>query len=217
MQLRIETRMRTHERNPARIVAEQVGALKPSRLEGRPAPLRRVARQTPIENPWIRVHRDELHLDSGAILDHWIIDYVKTGVGIVPINHRGELLLGLHYRPTVERWGWEIPAGGALPGEDFADTARRELAEETGHSAGLLMPLGEYHPAPGLGNERFVLFLARELSEIPFADIDEHEIHEVRAFTWEEYLDALDRGDIYDGMTITAVFWWRNYLSRSAP
>jgi len=191
--------------------------LKPSRLDGRPAPLRRASRQTVIENPWIRVHRDELHLDTGAVLDHWIIDYVKTGVGIVPVNDEGELLLGLHYRPTVERWGWEIPAGGALPGEDHEDAARRELAEETGYSAARLQKLGEYHPAPGLGNERFVLFLARGLEAIPHADIDEHEIHEVRAFKWGEYLDALDRGEIFDGFTITGVFWWREFLTRSAP
>lgn len=38
-------------------------------------------------------------------------------------------------RPDDGHW-WFTPGGGAEPGESFADAARRELAEETGHVAG---------------------------------------------------------------------------------
>ncbi len=176
---------------------------------GRPAPLRRLARRTLLENPWMRVHLDELLLDSGTRQDHWVVDYQRIGVGVVPVTAGENLLLGLHYRPTVGRWGWEIAAGGVEPGEDLAGAALRELIEETGHDAERIEPLGQFCPAPGLGNERFVLYLAHPLRPAPGAHLDRDEIHELDEFTWGDFTRALQRGDIFDGMTITAVLWWR--------
>lgn len=181
-------------------------------LRGRPAPLRRLGRQTPLENKWIRVHRDDLLLDNGTRLDHWVVDYARTGVGIVPVTRGGRLLLGLHYRPTVDRWGWEIAAGGGDDGEDFDTTARRELIEETGHDTPDLRRLGEYCAAPGLGNERFVLYVARDLVPVAGAGLDQDEIHELREFDWGDFQRALAAGDIFDGITVTGVLWWKALL-----
>lgn len=185
--------------------------MKPNR---RPAPLRRLGRQTHVESKWIHVHCDELLLDTGRRLSHWVVDYQRTGVGIVPVTPAGKLLLGLHYRPTVDRWGWEIAAGGGDADEDLAAAARRELVEETGHDTANLELLGEYCAAPGLGNERFVLYLARDLFPVPGAQLDADEIHELSEFTWDDFMQAVRTGDIFDGMSVTGVLWWRTIVCR---
>ena len=38
------------------------------------------------------------------------------------------------YRPALEAFTWELPAGLVDPGEDPAETCRRELMEETDFS-----------------------------------------------------------------------------------
>ena len=57
----------------------------------------------------------------------------RVGARVLLINSDDEVLL-IHARdPDVpdHRW-WELPGGGQDPGEKLEDTARREIAEETG-------------------------------------------------------------------------------------
>jgi ADP-ribose pyrophosphatase len=50
------------------------------------------------------------------------------------------------YRPALESFTWELPAGLVDPGEDAASCCRRELMEETGFAARAVCALGSYAP-----------------------------------------------------------------------
>jgi len=53
-------------------------------------------------------------------------------IGILAVTADGQIPLVRQYRPALDRFTLELPAGLLEPGENPADTAVRELAEETG-------------------------------------------------------------------------------------
>ncbi len=60
----------------------------------------------------------------------------------------GDRILLAHWNEAGHT-GWTLPGGGVEPGEDPADAARREILEETGHTAALRGLLGiDSHVVP---------------------------------------------------------------------
>ena len=57
----------------------------------------------------------------------------------------------------------ELPAGNVEEGEPPAESARRELAEETGLHGGTWTEVASFFVTPGYCDERIHLFLARDL------------------------------------------------------
>jgi ADP-ribose pyrophosphatase len=72
-------------------------------------------------------------------------DYVSvlalTPDGLIPVVRQ--------FRPAVEQFTWELPAGTVDDGEAPADAARRELHEEAGLQVEELVDLGGYLPDTG--------------------------------------------------------------------
>jgi 8-oxo-dGTP pyrophosphatase MutT (NUDIX family) len=61
-------------------------------------------------------------------------DVERTSVRVVLTDADGKVLLFDAHDPQMPKTGtwWELPGGGMEPGEDIADTAVREIEEETG-------------------------------------------------------------------------------------
>jgi ADP-ribose pyrophosphatase len=91
-------------------------------------------------------------------------------VAIVATTERGDTLLVRQYRPAVERFTLELPAGHVDAGESPLEAASRELLEETGYRAATIEHLGTLIPDTGrLGNKLWCFYaaeatLAREVT-----------------------------------------------------
>ncbi len=91
-----------------------------------------------------------------------------TCVGILAINDRDEIILVEQMRIPIQRRVIEMPAGlvgdePAHQGESLAETAGRELLEETGYRAATITPLIASPTSAGLTSEVIHLFHARGL------------------------------------------------------
>src|SRR3954463_11561278 len=130
-------------------------------------PWQRVSRDVVYENPWIAVHHDRVIRPDGQPGIYGVVHYKNRAVGVVALDDRGRVLLVGQYRYTLDRYSWEIPEGGAAPGEEPLEAARRELAEETGYAAGRWQELLRSHLSNSVSDEEAVCYLATELRPGP--------------------------------------------------
>ena len=79
------------------------------------------------------------------------------------------LVLVRQYRYPIRRETWEIPAGTRVPGEDARATALRELHEEAGYSASVLIEVCRCFPAVGVSDEELIIYRAAGLARVPAA------------------------------------------------
>ncbi len=119
----------------------------------------------------LRVRVDEVRLPSGRTSTREVVEH-RGAVAIVPVTADGQVLLVRQYRHAAGETLLELPAGTREPGEDPAETARRELAEEIGYAAGTLTELVTYLSSAGYSTERITLFRADGCTPIEGAAVD---------------------------------------------
>ena len=99
---------------------------------------------------------------------------VGATVGVLPFIDDDRVLIIGQYRHLLREVSWELPGGGALPGEDPLVAAQRELREEGGYRADTLTFLARFWPSTAYLDEVAYCYVARGLVPDPLpADDDE--------------------------------------------
>lgn len=84
-------------------------------------------------------------------------------VAIIPVTADGDMILIRQFRPVVNNYVIEFPAGLSDRGENLIDAARRELVEEIGYTTGEFVLLAEGPISSGLSTEMLTVFLANRI------------------------------------------------------
>jgi ADP-ribose pyrophosphatase len=103
----------------------------------------------------------------------------KGIVAIVPVTDDQEVLLIRQFRPPVNSYVIEFPAGLNDKGDTLEEAARRELLEETGYSANNFIFLAEGPLSSGASGEILTVYLATGLTFRGIGERDETENIEV--------------------------------------
>ncbi len=159
------------------------------------------------DSPWVGLRRDWLILEEGARQEHHVIE-ISDAVVVVPVTSAGSVVLVGQYRHPNGEIHWELPAGRLQDDEDPAEGARRELLEETGHSAGALHPLPGFYPTNGISAHYAHAFLATDCERVSELCLDPAERIIPRTFTREEVVAHLDAGGFKDGFTAISLLYW---------
>lgn len=103
---------------------------------------------------------------SGAVREWESFERVncKGIVAIVAVTDDKEVLLIRQFRPPVNGYVIEFPAGLNDRGDTLEEAAKRELLEETGYSAREMIFLAEGPMSSGASGEILTAFLAKGLA-----------------------------------------------------
>jgi len=104
------------------------------------------ARRTIEISPWVTVIEREVEFARGAEPALYHAVGQRDYIAIVALTPDGRIPIVRQYRPALERFTWELPAGMVDDGETAAACCARELKEETGLEARAVHALGDYAP-----------------------------------------------------------------------
>jgi ADP-ribose diphosphatase len=112
------------------------------------------ARHTTPVSPWVSITAREVEFARGEAPQVYHAVEQADYIAIVALTPAGKLPIVRQYRPAIEAFAWELPAGLVDPGESPADGCRRELEEETGLTARAVHALGDKCACTGRLNNR---------------------------------------------------------------
>ncbi|MGZ4388607.1 MAG: NUDIX hydrolase [Gaiellaceae bacterium] len=123
-------------------------------------------------------------------------------VAIVAVDGEGRVTLVRQLREPARKRLLELPAGTLEPGEEPLDSAKRELAEETGLHGGDWRLAGSFWTTPGFCNEHMHVYVATGVVQGEPATEDDEEIELVR-WPVDEIADRLS--EIEDAKTLAGL------------
>ena len=150
------------------------------------------------------VHRMQLLGSDGKTYQREVVRH-PGAVVLLPLLDDDTVVMIENYRHTVRETLLELPAGTREPGEAAEKTAARELVEETGYHAGRLTLLHEFYSAPGICDERMLLYVARDLTEGQHQREATEKI-ENRIATRAEIEQLIAEGRIRDAKTLVGLY-----------
>ena len=120
---------------------------------------------------------------------------------IAPFLDKNTVVMMRQFRPALNKYIYELPAGTLDPDESLITCARRELLEETGLKSKKMTKLGAIYPVPGYSTEIIHIFKAEELT-LTQAQPEEYEVIQTMPMTRSKVRQLFLRGQLMDAKTI---------------
>ncbi len=146
---------------------------------------------------------------SGSLRDWEAVERINCHgiVAVVPVTTAGEILLVRQFRPVLNTFVIEFPAGLNDRQETLVEAAKRELIEETGYTSEHVSYLAEGPISSGISTEILTVFLAKDARpaepevkrRYPLEETEHIEVIKSPFARIYEFLDdAREKGDCVD-------------------
>lgn len=145
--------------------------------------------------------------------------WMKDSSFVFPITKEGKIITVRQYKQGRHAITHELPAGICDPNEHGEVTATRELLEETGYQAGIMIYLGPIWPDSRCGVFVRHTYLALGCEKVAEPKTDPEEEIEVVLLSMKEWLELVLKGDEVAelttlGITLKALIylWQHNFI-----
>lgn len=150
-------------------------------------------------------------VDTGEALTFHVtsIKHGQPSAVCVPIlceNDAEYVLMSQHWRPSVNQWQWEFPRGMGESGETHAETAHRELLEETGLDIPLerISILQQLHADTGVLRDDIVVAAIEVLRSDEQSGLRDWELRNPQWVNTHVLRKLIRDGLVSDGITLAA-------------
>lgn len=121
--------------------------------------------RTVYDNEWVWLGQVDVEIPGGERIWHHVVRLHRAAM-MVLVDDEDRVLMLWRHRFVQDKWGWELPGGLIDDDEEPAETAARELEEETGFRAGRVEHLVTYQPMVGMVDSEHVVFIGRDPEEV---------------------------------------------------
>jgi 8-oxo-dGDP phosphatase len=184
------------------VQAASVGGVSAAMGDGR-SRWKTFGERTIYESPWVWLGQIDVEQPDGERFWHHVVRLPRAAMMVLVDDHERVLLLWRH-RFVQDRWGWELPGGLIDEGEEPAETAKRELEEETGYRAGRVEHLATFQPMVGMVDSEHVVFVGRDAEKFG----EPTEVNEVDRMEWVPLSSVpglIASGDIWNAGVLVAL------------
>lgn len=163
-----------------------------------------LAEQKVYDNPWISVTEFDVLNPSGNKGIYGKVSFKNRAVGVVALDQDYHVYLVGQYRFTIDQYTWELPEGGSPIDETLLETAKRELAEETGIIAQHWEHILDMHLSNSITDEVGAIYLATQLTFGQATPEDTEELS-VKKLHLDSAIELIYAGKITDSLTIAGL------------
>ena len=169
--------------------------------------LRKISTAEKYSNPWWKYNIDRYEMPDGHEGDYHYV-HSSGSTFIIPITDEGNFFLVKQFRYLNQKESLEFPGGGIKRGLTPAENAVEELREEAGLLSEKIIYLGSFNPFNGVTDEICNVYLAESVKSVGNSPEPSEEF-DIVELTFSELINKIAKGEIWDGMTLTA---WSLYI-----
>ena len=167
-------------------------------------PWKTLTNETAYESAWIKVTRHDVINPAGNPAVYSVVHFKNVAIAVLALDEEYNTWIVGQYRYPINQYSWEVPEGGSPLGDDFLESGKRELLEETGIKANKWTKIQELHLSNSVSDEFGVIYIAQDLS-FHESEPEESEDLKVRKLPFKELYEMVENGEITDSLTVTTV------------
>ncbi|GHA13046.1 NUDIX domain-containing protein [Streptomyces echinoruber] len=190
----LEVRGRSSYRVPGKVSVKPPEGLKPWRIHGE---------RDLYDNRWVKLQLWDVEPPGVERFEHHVVKLHRVAVTAV-VDDQDRVLMMWRYRFVPQRFGWELPGGIVDKGEEPADTALREVIEETGWRPKNLEHVVSYQPMVGMVDSPHEIFVAHGAEKVG----EPTDLEEAGHIEWVPLADIpglMARGELLGSGTLVAL------------